>query len=560
MASTQVGIKENPGGESKWLHVHYDPLANIRALSSGLALADLHGDEDVKLVVADLGLGLNCAKVKVFSGTSLLFESTLTDLPSGVGAFHTDPNQPKGLAIAVASGSCIYVYKNLRPYFKFTLPPLKINAVEQDLWAQVREDKIDLAMLKEMLKNLRTTEGDSLSLRSLRFLTLTPPEMEPFIDLHKDVILKRETVITCMSTLKKSLAEEHAVSCPVIGTENCEIYVLDPEAFTILTKMNLPNVPVLTDASGLFDVDFRIIVSCRNGMICMLKRNSTEAKIIIKLTSHAVGLVRVNKNIVLGCMDETLSCYTHKGKKQWVLQLSAAVVAINLLDHKARGFQAVLVALANSEVQVYQDNVLVDSIQTQDVVTGICFGRYGREENTLIMTTKGGGLVIKILKRTAVFEKDKAHVPSARQVSRLQVPKKTKLYVDQMLREQENATAMHRVFQSDLFRLRLTTARAYASALEQSLAPVSNSVSQKLQLNAMVQGMGPTFKLTVHLKNTSSNCPLFDLFVVFCYDERLYSFPKAFFKAPMLIPGVNYPFEVLLESCDSGGASDVIKT
>ena len=90
-------------------------------------------------MVADLGLGLNCAKVKVFSGTSLLFESTLTDLPSGVGAFHTDPNQPKGLAVAVASRSCIYVYKNLRPYFKFTLPPLKINAVEQDLWAQVRE-------------------------------------------------------------------------------------------------------------------------------------------------------------------------------------------------------------------------------------------------------------------------------------------------------------------------------------------------------------------------------------------------------------------------------------
>lgn len=31
------------------------------------------------------------------------------------------------LAVAVASGPYIYVYKNLRPYFKFTLPPLDVS-------------------------------------------------------------------------------------------------------------------------------------------------------------------------------------------------------------------------------------------------------------------------------------------------------------------------------------------------------------------------------------------------------------------------------------------------
>ena len=41
-------------------------------------------------------------------------------------------------AIAVASGPYIYVYKNLRPYFKFTLPPLDIHPVEQDLWNQAQ--------------------------------------------------------------------------------------------------------------------------------------------------------------------------------------------------------------------------------------------------------------------------------------------------------------------------------------------------------------------------------------------------------------------------------------
>jgi len=42
-------------------------------------------------------------------------------------------------AIAVASGPFIYVYKNLRPYFKFTLPSLDIDPVEQDTWNQLKD-------------------------------------------------------------------------------------------------------------------------------------------------------------------------------------------------------------------------------------------------------------------------------------------------------------------------------------------------------------------------------------------------------------------------------------
>ena len=58
-------------------------------------------------------------------------------------------------AIAVASGPHIYVYKNMRPYFKFTLPVLDINPIEEDLWRQAREEKIDIAVLHEMIEELR---------------------------------------------------------------------------------------------------------------------------------------------------------------------------------------------------------------------------------------------------------------------------------------------------------------------------------------------------------------------------------------------------------------------
>ena len=44
-------------------------------------------------------------------------------------------------------------------------------------------------------------------------------------------------MITCITTLKKNMSEEDAVSCLVLGTESCQVYVLDPEAFTLLMNV-----------------------------------------------------------------------------------------------------------------------------------------------------------------------------------------------------------------------------------------------------------------------------------------------------------------------------------
>ena len=59
----------------------------------------------------------------------------------------------------------------------------------------------------------------------------------PYVTVFKHVPLKRQTIITCLTTLKKSHEEEGSVSCLVVGTENNDVYILDPEAFSILTKV-----------------------------------------------------------------------------------------------------------------------------------------------------------------------------------------------------------------------------------------------------------------------------------------------------------------------------------
>ncbi len=59
----------------RWLSAHEDPLASIYTFSSCLALSDLTGDGDHKLVVADLGTGTSNMKLRVYKGTQLVYRT-----------------------------------------------------------------------------------------------------------------------------------------------------------------------------------------------------------------------------------------------------------------------------------------------------------------------------------------------------------------------------------------------------------------------------------------------------------------------------------------------------
>ena len=102
------------------------------------------------------------------------------------------------------------------------------------------------------------------------------------------------------------------MACLVLGTESCSVYILDPEAFTIMDSLGLPSPPVFLSVSGLYDVEFRIVVACRSGELCVLKRGWQTAKVITALDSQPVGLVRREKNVTVATMDNCLISINNK--------------------------------------------------------------------------------------------------------------------------------------------------------------------------------------------------------------------------------------------------------
>lgn len=78
--------------------------------------------------------------------------------------------------MAVAAGAHIFIYKNLKPFFKFTLPNPHVEQQEQDIWNDLKSDKIDFAKARDLLKSLKD-KGLPLTTRSLDLIVIHEPTL-----------------------------------------------------------------------------------------------------------------------------------------------------------------------------------------------------------------------------------------------------------------------------------------------------------------------------------------------------------------------------------------------
>jgi Bardet-Biedl syndrome 1 protein len=202
-------------------------------------------------------------------------------------------------------------------------------------------------------------------------------------------------------------------------------------------------------------------------------------------------------------MADTIHCYSLQGTKQYTLYMPASIRDLQLLTpNSTRNTKCVVVALSNGALRVYNDKSLVSEHTNSSPVSGLFVGRYAREDNSLVTVTAAGGLDIKvcavhvsnaqhtswvlphckpsalqratsgtlpclqqicslltlplccpralqIMPRTANLEVAAAAAgssgPLPEQDVPLDVPKKTRLYVEQTQREREHAADMHKV-------------------------------------------------------------------------------------------------------------------
>lgn len=57
----------------------------------------------------------------------------MVDLPCGVVGFYTQNGEPRSSVVAVGVGSSVYIFKNMRPYFKYCLPHIEAHPKEREV-------------------------------------------------------------------------------------------------------------------------------------------------------------------------------------------------------------------------------------------------------------------------------------------------------------------------------------------------------------------------------------------------------------------------------------------
>lgn len=529
-------------GTSRWLEALWEPAARLYTLPNALDMLDVTGDGDARLLCADLGtLDANSAKIRVYKGADQVTEHNMVDLPCGLVGFYTENGEPRSSVLGVGVGSSVYIFKNMRPYFKYCLPHIDVHPKEREIWhkAGLDEELNVLTLADELNLLLNELGAGFISPRTLKFLSLDPSLRPGFAEQYKRIPLIKSNALTAISVIRRDSWNDPASGCLVLGTEFGEVLVLDPRIFSVMDKHLLEWPPVAFACTGLWTGDGRILIIGRDGKIGAIKRGS-PVKLWERLPAPAIAISALNNGgFAVSVMDGSLIGLSKKGIKLWNVPVPGAILDSVSLPVPQSGLSLLAVSTAGYGIRVYDGKHHVDTLKIMEPVSAMKYGKMGQEERTMAMVTVGGGLCVKILKRTANFNVNNATSNLLlNDSSKFSVPKKTRLFVEQTIRERSEAKKIHTTFQQGLLRLQLLVAKRMVGTLNDSQDAGPNLVT----MEATVLGLGPNYQIRVLMTNISDELSDTDLYIV-CRSENTEVKPRVM-DVPLLPSGVPIPLLV----------------
>lgn len=217
----------------------------------------------------------------------------------------------------------------MKPYFKFTVPSLMIEALETEVWKKLPSDRP--INYKKHIDELKSMNISKLSSLSQKLISLPADEVEGFLKENSEPKLERLPTVVAMTTIFKGIEEDKAPNCLIVATEAGDILTMDAQSFNILHTARVCNAnstPDLISASGSYMNEFKIVIATREGSLCILRKNWLEGREIVKLRSPAIAmsLLQIDQTIVV--LTHSLMCYSQKGKLLWDMKMTGAVLCM----------------------------------------------------------------------------------------------------------------------------------------------------------------------------------------------------------------------------------------
>lgn len=154
-------------------------------------------------------------------------------------------------------------------------------------------------------------------------------------------------------------------------------------------------------------------------MVCILRKPWLEGRPIIKLEHPIVGLclLPIDQTIIIVCMNQSLDCYSKKGRRLWTVSLPQPALCMVSVHLSHLSQTLICVGLRNGLVQLYAKQDLVDQFTTtgkakmrklfnitdekkiifEGTVSSMIFGKLGQEDHVLVLVTIGKAISVTVL-------------------------------------------------------------------------------------------------------------------------------------------------------------------
>jgi len=529
-----------------WIVAFSDKTAGIHSVPQCMTTGDVFGDGNFRILIASLDQKLIC-----FDGPRITQQMVIPDMPSCLCVHYSGSSSSSLPLVAVGAGNSIFFFLNLRQFSKFSLPPPFKTPDEESLFAEYKkEGGISIIELQHHLKQIKAS-GKALCSQSLAFINADLSN-RAISDRYVSILenIASSDCITTMASIKCNALHEDKATRLLIGTESKSIFLLDAKDTSVERTWDLDAPPSTIRASGYLAGASTIAIICRDSILRIIS-NMNEHPISVRCDSIPIDVAISSSTIYVALMSMCVKVFDSLGKLLHVISFDRHILCVIPVVIEERQLSMCCVACANGQISFLEKNTVNTTMELEEGISSIFFGRVGRETNNLLMLSSYGGLYLRILSR--INTKKTSESPKFDVVAPLPIPRKNQLFLQQTQYEQKNSKEMYHAWQNTMRYLMMISVNTYAQIIESSvLSPIDD-----ISFTVDILGMGPSFIIVVYVSNTGKEI-IDNINVIIKHEKSMYKVNPSLVVIPSLQGGCKYSARFNISSINKEGKTDSI--
>lgn len=270
---------DNENTESPWIPIVLPNSVSVDvSRSKNMLQMDTLGTKSTDLVFLEEHDKYLC--LKVFNGTKFVYSDMILGTFGIMATIRlADSSEQSQIpAIALASKDEIFIYHRNACIFKRMLDPISLSDIEWDFWNRLAEfanqgQNSEFESVICHIKEVRNAGNLSISYQMQTLLSFPNTTlMQDYVKTSNISPNIRIHVSAIDALPNREMPDGSSPSLIVLGTLECQIYLLSPPRYTVSEIFQLSSAIMQLKSVGSFYGDYKIFSLCMDGCVYLISR------------------------------------------------------------------------------------------------------------------------------------------------------------------------------------------------------------------------------------------------------------------------------------------------